>query len=77
MAHLEPSPAPDALLVLAGRATRVPQAAVTSGIPRTITVTPTGPSRWLLAADLDRRQGATLHGMQGVKPHRPGSAFGP
>jgi hypothetical protein len=51
----------------AGRATRVPQAAVTSGIQRTATVTPTGPLRWVLAADLDRCHGEKLHGMQGVK----------
>jgi hypothetical protein len=40
------------LVVLAGRATRVPQAAVTSGIQRSITVTRRGPFRWANAPDL-------------------------
>jgi hypothetical protein len=46
---------PEAVLVLAGRATRVPQAAGTSGIPRTITVTPRRPVGWAHAPDLQRQ----------------------
>jgi len=66
VAYLEPSPAPDALLVLAGRATRVPQAAVTSGIPRTITVTPRRPMGWTHASDLGWGRSPKLHGMQAL-----------
>jgi hypothetical protein len=46
---------PEAALVLAGRATRVPQATVTSGIPRTITITPRRPVGWAHAPDLQRQ----------------------
>jgi hypothetical protein len=71
VAYLKPSPAPDALLVLAGRATRVPQAAVTSGIPRTITVTSGRPMGWTRASDLGWGRSPKLHGMQGVRGSNP------
>jgi hypothetical protein len=40
-------------LELAGRATHVPQAAVTSGIQRIVTVTPSRPVGWACTSDLD------------------------
>ena len=58
-------------MILAGRATRVPQAAVTNGTQRSATVTPRRPLRWARATDLHRRYGATLHGMQGVRVQIP------
>jgi hypothetical protein len=51
-------------LVLADRATHVPQAAVTSGMQRTVTVTPTGPAGWVCASDLGWGRRPKLHGMQ-------------
>ena len=65
--ELEPSPPRRCIVVPAGRATRVPQATVTSGIQRSVTVTRRrsliGPS----APDLENRGSPKLHGMQGVK----------
>jgi hypothetical protein len=63
----EPLPLGGSTVVLTGRATHVPQVAVTGGTQRTTTVTPGGPLRWARAADLDREHGATLHGMQGSR----------
>jgi hypothetical protein len=60
-----------AIVVLAGRATHVPQAAVTSGIQRTVTVTPRESLGWAHAPGLRRRGGAKLHGMQGVRGSNP------
>jgi hypothetical protein len=54
-------------LVLAGRATHVPQAAVTSGMQRTVTVTWRRLFGWAHGSDLARLGTAKLHGMQGVK----------
>lgn len=54
---------------LAGRATRMPQAAVTSGIQRTLTVNQRGPLSWLTAPDLGDSPAEKLHGMQGVIPY--------
>ena len=59
------------IVVRAGRATRVPQAAVTSGMQRSVTVTSRGPLSWMLPTDLGLRQGGTLHGMQGVRRSNP------
>jgi hypothetical protein len=64
--ELEPSPPGASVVVLAGRATRVPQAAGTSGIQRTVTVTPKGPLSWEPAPDLGESTGPKLHGMQEV-----------
>ena len=66
-----PLPPGENIVVLAGRATRVPQAAVTSGMQRSVTVTSRGPLSWMLPTDLGLRQGATLHGMQGVRVQSP------
>jgi hypothetical protein len=54
-------------VVLAGRATRVPQAAVTSGIQRSTTVSQQDSISWAHAADLRMVGGPNLHGMQGVR----------
>ena len=62
----EPSPPDGSVIVLAGRAIRVPLAAVTSGIRRTVTVTRTGRSGWAPASDLRWERRPNLHGMQGV-----------
>jgi hypothetical protein len=56
--------------VLAGRATHVPQAAVTSGTQRTATVTRTGSLSWLSAPDLGNRTAEKLHGMQALMSDR-------
>jgi hypothetical protein len=53
----------------AGRATRMPQAAVTSGIQRTLTVNQRGPLSWLTAPNLGDSPAEKLHGMQGVIPY--------
>jgi hypothetical protein len=62
----EPLPPRSRNVVLAGRATHVPQAAVTSGIQRTVTVTSRRPVGWVHAADLGWGSGPKLHGRQGV-----------
>ena len=49
---LEPSPPGSSIVVLTGRATRVPQAAGTGGIQRTITVTSRRPVGWAPVPDL-------------------------
>jgi hypothetical protein len=54
-----------AIVVLAGRAIHLPQAAVTSGIQRTITVTHRGPLHCEPVPDLGGRS-PKLHGMQEV-----------
>jgi hypothetical protein len=64
LASGKPSPPAASMVVLAGRATRVPEGAGTGGIQRSITVTPRGLLRWASAPDLDRRHDAKLHGMQ-------------
>ena len=58
----EPSPTGANHIVLTGR---VPQAAVTSGIQRSVTVTPRGPLSGPSAPDQGKRSGPKLHGMQG------------
>jgi hypothetical protein len=58
-------------VVLAGRATHVPQAAVTSGNQRTVTVTRRRSLNRLPAPDLGKRSRAKLHGMQGVRGSNP------
>jgi hypothetical protein len=55
------------IVVLASRATCVPQAAVPSGMQRSATVTPTEPLRCIAAPDLGDRRAEKLHGMQEVK----------
>jgi hypothetical protein len=55
------------MVVLAGRATRVPLAAVTSGIQRTTTVTSRELSYWAHSSDHGWKRRPKLHGMQGVK----------
>jgi hypothetical protein len=67
----EPLPPRSRNVVLAGRATHVPQAAVTSGIQRTVTVTSRRPVGWVHAADLGWGSGPKLHGMQGVRGSNP------
>jgi hypothetical protein len=52
--------------MLAGLATRVPQAAVTSGIQRSTTVILLGPLRWARVSDLGSQSSPKLHGMQEV-----------
>jgi hypothetical protein len=64
---VEPAAPYGGRVILAGRATRVPQAAVTNGIQRTTTVTPIGPLGWASASDLASWRSPKLHGMQGVK----------
>jgi hypothetical protein len=54
------------LVVLAGRAIRVPQAAVTSGIQRTVTVTRRRESGWVHGPHLGWGRRPKLHGMQAV-----------
>jgi hypothetical protein len=49
----------------------VPQAAVTSGIQRTVTVTRRGSLNCLPAPDLGGRSSPRLHGMQGVRGSNP------
>jgi hypothetical protein len=61
----EPSPPRPSHAVLAGRATHVPEAAVTSGIQRTTTVTSRRPVGWARIPDLGDFSGPKLHGMQG------------
>jgi hypothetical protein len=72
-AELEPSPPSVSIVVLAGHATHVPQAAVTSGMQRTVTVTQRRPLGRAHAADLVGRS-AKLHGMQGVAQDWPSLA---
>jgi hypothetical protein len=67
VAELKPSRPGGSVVVLSGRATRVPQAAVASGIQRTITVTRTGPLGWAPVPDLRWGRSPKLHGMQGVR----------
>jgi hypothetical protein len=62
----------------------VPQAAVTSGIQRTLTVNQRGPLSWLTAPDLGDSAAEKLHGMQEVKaciglavPSRPSCLWSP
>jgi hypothetical protein len=62
----EPSPPRASPVVLVGRATRVPQAAGTSAIQRTLTVTSRRPVGWAHAPDLGWGSGPKLHGMQAV-----------
>jgi hypothetical protein len=50
------------------RATRVPQAAGTSGIQRSVTVTSRRPVGWAHGCDLGWGTRPKLHGMQGVRP---------
>ena len=64
---LEPSPPGSSIVVLTGRATRVPQAAGTGGIQRTITVTSRRPVGWAPVPDLVWGRSPKLHGMQGVR----------
>ena len=54
------------VVVLTGRATRVPEAAGTSGIKRTVTVTRRGSLSGPLTPDLGWGRRPRLHGMQGV-----------
>ena len=54
------------IVVLAGRATRVPQAAGTSGIHRTVTVSTRGLWYWARGSDVGWGRRLKLHGMQGV-----------
>jgi hypothetical protein len=63
--EVESSPPGGSIVVLVGRATHVPQAAVTSGIWRSITVNRIGPLSWLTAPDLGDPAAEKLHGMQG------------
>jgi hypothetical protein len=65
--QLEPSPSGASIVGLVGRATAVPEAAVTSGIQRTTMVTRKEPEGWAPVPDLGRRRRPKLHGMQGVK----------
>jgi hypothetical protein len=66
-AQLVPSlPGPN-IVVLAGRATHVPEGAGVSGIQRTVTVTPIEPVDWTRGSDLGWGSRPKLHGMQGVK----------
>jgi hypothetical protein len=67
MVELEASPSGSSLSVLTGRATHVPEAAVTSGIQRTLTVTRSKPLGWPPVPDLRWGRRPKLHGMQGVK----------
>jgi hypothetical protein len=55
------------VVVLTGRATRVPQAAVAGGMQRSATVTRRGPMAWAQRSDLGWGRKPKLHGMQGVK----------
>jgi hypothetical protein len=74
------------IVLLTGRATYVPQAAVTSGIQRTLTVTWRAPLGWAPASDLGWGRRLKLHGMQEVItglgwtgllcPHRGGTWVG-
>lgn len=63
----EPSPPPVSDVGLAGRATRVPQVAVASGMQRSATVTPTGSAAWASGPDLVCWSRPKLHGMQEVR----------
>ena len=63
----EPSPSGESVVVLAGRATRVPQAAVTSGMQRSVTVNSRRPMGWAHIPDLGWGRRPKLHGMQGVQ----------
>jgi len=47
------------------------KAAVISGMQGSVTVTSGGPLSWVLPTDLGLRQGATLHGMKGVRVQIP------
>jgi hypothetical protein len=62
----ELSPAGTNTVVLAGRATCVPEGADTSGIQRTATVTLRRLSGWTPGSDLGRARRPKLHGMQEV-----------
>ena len=75
-ASWEPLPSDAGHVVLAGRATRVPQAAVTSGIQRTVTVTQTGPIGWAHIPDLGWGRRPELHGRQGVRAGCGGAGAG-
>jgi len=61
-----PLPPGENIVVLAGRATRVPQAAVTSGMQRSVTVTSRRLLRTAHAADLRDGRRPKLHGMEVV-----------
>ncbi len=63
----EPSPPRANVVLLGNRATHVPQAAVTSGIQRTVTVSRRGPMAWAVGSDLGWGRRPKLHGMQGVE----------
>jgi hypothetical protein len=67
----EPSPPGASIVVLAGRATRVPQAAVASGIQRTITVNSRRPVGRAHIPDPRWGRRPKLHGMQGVRIQSP------
>jgi hypothetical protein len=68
----KPSPPGGELVVLAGRATRVPQAAVTSGIQRIATLTPRRPIGWAHGSDLGLGEEAeTAWHARGQKLQRP------
>jgi hypothetical protein len=69
--ELEPVAAGANTVVLAGRATHVPQAAVTSGIQRALTVTQSRPLGWAPVPDLQWGRRPKLHGMQGVRGSNP------
>ena len=72
---LQPSPEPlvqmQALFVGSDRATRVPEGAGTSGIQRTVTVTPSRPVGWARVPDQGWGRRPKLHGMQGVRGSNP------
>jgi hypothetical protein len=67
----EPSAPGVTLIVLTGRATCVPQAADTSGIQRTTTVTSRRPVGWAHIPDLRYGRRPKLHGMHGSGPYQP------
>jgi hypothetical protein len=54
------------IVALAGRATRVPEGAGTSGIQRAVTVTPRRPLDCMHVSDLGQGTGPKLHGMHEV-----------
>jgi hypothetical protein len=68
--RVEPAAPYGGRVILAGRATRVPQAAVTNGIQWTTTVTPIGPLGWASASDLASWRSPKLHGMKGSSLRR-------
>jgi hypothetical protein len=67
----EPSPPRPSQVVLAGRATRVPEGAGTSGMQRTTTVTRRKRSGSAHGSDLGWGRRPKLHGMQGVRGSNP------